>query len=89
MTKSMNKTDLVRHLAKETGATHVLVAELLEALGRTIQTAANEGTRVLTPFGRFAPRVRPARLARNPRTGETIEVPERLTVNFKAGKPRS
>ncbi len=36
-------------------------------------------------FGTFRVNYKPARIARNPRTGERVEVPEKHVPNFKAG----
>ena len=46
-----------------------------------------EGGRVeLRGFGAFSVRSRPARAGRNPRTGETVEVPAKAVPFFKSGK---
>lgn len=46
-----------------------------------------EGGRVeLRGFGAFSTREREARTGRNPRTGETVEVPAKSVPYFKAGK---
>lgn len=46
-----------------------------------------EGGRVeLRGFGAFSTREREARSGRNPRTGETVPVPEKRVPYFKAGK---
>lgn len=39
---------------------------------------------VLKGFGTFKRHTTPARMARNPRTGEPVEVPEKETLRFKA-----
>ena len=39
------------------------------------------------PFGSFSLRLRPARVARNPRTGTPVSLPARYAPNFKPGKP--
>lgn len=45
-----------------------------------------QGGRVeLRGFGSFSVRTRPARLGRNPRTGEEVKVPEKSVLNFKPG----
>ena len=51
-----------------------------------IETLATEGRVELRNFGAFAVKRRKARAGRNPRTGEKVSVPERLTVTFKAGR---
>ena len=46
-----------------------------------------EGGRVeLRGFGAFSVKNRPARVGRNPRTGETVDVGEKYVPQFKAGK---
>ena len=45
------------------------------------------GNRVeLRDFGVFATRLQPARKARNPNTGESVNVPAKAVVHFKVGK---
>lgn len=52
-----------------------------------ISTAMAEGDRVeLRGFGAFSVRPREARQARNPRTGDIVEVPAKNAPFFKAGK---
>ena len=49
--------------------------------------ALSDGGRVeLRGFGAFSVRSRPARSGRNPRTGETVEVPAKAVPFFKSGK---
>ena len=57
----------------------VILDEIAEALAR--------GDRVeLRGFGAFSVRHRKARKGRNPRTGESVEVPEKRVPFFKTGK---
>jgi len=52
-----------------------------------IATALSEGDRVeLRGFGSFAVKKRPARIGRNPRTGEAVAVTEKHVPFFKTGK---
>jgi nucleoid DNA-binding protein len=46
----------------------------------------SEGRLELRNFGVFEVRGRRPRRARNPRTGEAVDVPARLVVTFKAGR---
>ncbi|MEL6955142.1 MAG: integration host factor subunit beta [Pseudomonadota bacterium] len=60
-------------------AVNVILDEITEALVR--------GDRVeLRGFGAFSVRKREARRGRNPRTGETVDVPAKAVPFFKAGK---
>ena len=63
------------------------VAAVLTALEDVIVEALSAGDKVkLVDFGSFEVRTRSARTARNPRTGEKIEIGEAKTPIFKAGK---
>lgn len=60
-----------------------VVAVILESITQTLET----GSRVeLRGFGAFSTRHRKARQGRNPRTGETVFVPEKHVPFFRAGK---
>lgn len=52
-----------------------------------ISTALAKGDRVeLRGFGAFSVKCRPARIGRNPRTGDTVNVEEKFVPYFKTGK---
>jgi integration host factor subunit beta len=59
------------------------VNALLERMGETL---AAGGRIEIRGFGSFCLHCRPPRMARNPRTGETIAVPARQVPHFKPGK---
>jgi len=53
----------------------------------SVTSALKKGERVsLVGFGTFTVAKRKARIARNPRTGEKINVPARRAAKFKAGR---
>ncbi|WP_029418170.1 integration host factor subunit beta [Brevundimonas bacteroides] len=84
----MIKSELIEKLAAEN--THLTQAEVERVvnvvLGRMTE-AMSEGGRVeLRGFGAFSVRSRPARVGRNPRTGETVDVPAKSVPFFKSGK---
>lgn len=59
------------------------VNEILNAIARTLV----DGGRVeIRGFGVFSLNYRPARVGRNPKTGEPVRVPSAYTPHFKAGK---
>lgn len=61
----------------------IAVAEILTA----ISTALSHGNRVeIRGFGTFGLNYRPARAARNPKTGEKVAVVAKYVPHFKAGK---
>ena len=60
-----------------------VVSALFDAITEQLAT----GGRVeLRGFGAFSVRARPARAGRNPRTGETVDVPAKAVPFFKSGK---
>ena len=83
----MNKSDLVRHVADETGMSRSAAEAAVNAIlsGIAGSLARDEPVSFLG-FGTFALKRRPARTARNPRTGETIPVAASTTAAFKPGK---
>ena len=83
----MNKSELVRHVAGESGMSRFAVEAAVNAmLSGIAESLARDEPVNLSGFGTFAARHRPARTARNPRTGETIAVAASTTAAFKPGK---
>jgi integration host factor subunit beta len=67
--------------------THAEVERLVNVILGEMTGALADGGRVeLRGFGAFSVRSRPARVGRNPRTGETVEVPAKAVPFFKSGK---
>jgi len=83
----MNKAELINHVADAAGLTRSSAGDAVEAvLGGITSTLANGDSVSLVGFGTFSVADRAARTARNPRTGETIQVPESKAPKFKPGK---
>lgn len=84
----MIKSELIEKLAAEnTDLTHAEVERVVNVvLGQMTQALAEGGRVELRGFGAFSVRSRPARTARNPRTGEAVEVPAKAVPFFKSGK---
>lgn len=81
----MNKTQLVDALAQRIGDRRT-AAGAVDGLLETIVDAVRSGESVsLTGFGVFTSRARAARVARNPRTGETVDVPATTVPAFRPG----
>ncbi|MNN74007.1 Integration host factor subunit beta [compost metagenome] len=55
-------------------------------LGQMTEALSDGGRVELRGFGAFSVRSRPARVGRNPRTGDTVEVPAKAVPFFKSGK---
>jgi len=82
----MNKADLVKSISEQTGLTKTKSIEVLDALTATISNSLSEGEKVtLTGFGTFTTSNRTARKGRNPKTGESIDIPAKKVARFKAG----
>jgi DNA-binding protein HU-beta len=84
----MNKTDLIRHIAKDVGITNIAAREAINSLINSIRETlkSEEGEVTLSGFGTFKTVHRKDRIARNPMTGEPIRIPARNVVKFKPGK---
>lgn len=83
----MNKKDLVQKIAETNELTKQQAADVLDTVLDSIGDAIAAGDKVqLLGFGTFEKRERPARTARNPRTGETIEIAAASVPAFKPGK---
>ena len=83
----MTKNELVRELADDFELPRRQMAELMEALLDKITDVLKSGDKVqLTPFGQFRIRDRAARIARNPQTGEPVNVPAKRVLKFTAGR---
>ena len=83
----MNKTQLVEAVAQSTGLKKKEAEAAVSALTDAIVAALQNGEKVqIVGFGNFEVRERPGRVARNPRTGEQIEIESSKAPVFKAGK---
>ena len=84
----MIKSELVARLSERyPHLYHRDVERIVSTVLNEIMRALAEGDRVeLRGFGAFSVKVRPARLGRNPRTGEAVNVQEKRVPFFRTGK---
>ena len=83
----MNRKELVDALAEKMDSSRKDANGFLDAfLGTVVDELKNDGSVNLVGFGSFKVNNRPAREARNPRTGEKIQIPARKVPVFKPGK---
>ncbi len=83
----MNKTDLISAVAGKTGFKQADAAAAVDGVLSAIADALKEGSDVrLVGFGTFSVTQRAASEGRNPKTGETINIPASRQPRFKAGK---
>lgn len=83
----MNKTELVAAVAEKAGMTKKDAERVVNATIDTIIQNLIKGEKVqISGFGNFEVKVREARVGRNPRTKESIEIPATRLPVFKASK---
>ena len=84
----MTRSDLVTHLAERFTQltqrdTEFAVKTMLDAM----TDALSRGHRIeIRGFGSFSINRRPPRMGRNPRSGESVAIPEKRVPHFKPGK---
>jgi DNA-binding protein HU-beta len=82
----VNKAELVQELASRFEGNKRQAQDALETVVDTITRAVAKGERVvITGFGAFEKVDRPARFARNPRTGEKVRVKKTAVPKFRPG----
>jgi len=83
----MNKTELINAIANKSGLSKKDSEKALTATVDAISDALKGGEKVqLVGFGIFDVKDRAARIGRNPKTKEPINIPATRTPVFKAGK---
>ena len=84
---SMNKADLAQKIHDIIGGTKTQSEQVMETLVETIVGELKNGEEVsIAGLGIFSTKMRPARMGRNPRTGEAIQVPAMRTPKFRPAK---
>ena len=83
----MNKAELVEVISEKTGIQKNTVALIISETHETIIEKLKEGDSVkIAGFGIFFSKKRDARKGRNPKTGETVEISEKMIPKFKPSK---
>jgi len=82
----MTKKDIIIKVADETGIKQIEVKKVIQkTLDYIVASLAKGETVELRNFGIFKTKSRKGRVGRNPRTGETVSIPAKKVVSFKAG----
>lgn len=88
MTTEINRSDLLKDISAN--CNHIDEQQVVNAVGELIDlmthTIANDGRVEIRGFGSFSLHHRQARVARNPKTGESVEVGAKAVPHFKPGK---
>lgn len=88
MVDAMTKSELIERLANQNPrVTARDVDETVKAVLDAMMAAMAGGSRIeIRGFGSFTLNHRPSRVGRNPKSGESVMVPEKFVPHFKAGK---
>jgi DNA-binding protein HU-beta len=83
----MTKVELIDKVAEGLGLPKREIEKMLDKLISTIQNALKEGKKVsVAGLGTFVVKEKKARLARNPKTGESVQVAAKRAPKFRPGK---
>ena len=83
----MNKGELIDAVAASAGLSRADATKAVDAVLDNVTRALAGGNSVsLVGFGTFSVKARAARMGRNPRTGEAIQIKASNVPGFKAGK---
>jgi len=83
----VTKKEIVKTISDEIGLTQLKTKEIVQkTFDAIVETLVDERRIELRNFGVFEVKKRAARKARNPRTGDRVDVPEKYVVTFKPGK---
>lgn len=81
----MNKPELIKKVSEVAGTSQKATKPVVDALFTVIADAMAAGEEVsVTGFGTFLNAQRDAHTGRNPKTGESVEVPAHGSPRFKA-----
>jgi nucleoid DNA-binding protein len=83
----VTKKEIVKQISEEIGLTQLKTKEIVQkTFDAIVETLIRETRIELRNFGVFEVKRRKARKARNPRTGEKVDVEPKNVVTFKPGK---
>ena len=84
----MTKSELIALLAADPAVIgNHLTARDVNSILNAMTAALAQGSRIeIRGFGSFSLNYRPPRVGRNPKSGDTVEVPAKIVPHFKAGK---
>jgi DNA-binding protein HU-beta len=84
----LNTSELVSAVAAANDLSKPKAREVVQSIFDSIVEATKRGDEVaINGFGRFSVKERAARKGRNPRTGETLNIPASKSLGFKMSKP--
>lgn len=85
MAKALTKSQVAEQIASRVGVTRKQATQFLQELAGLAYREAKNGF-TIAGVGKLVLVNRKARLGRNPRTGETIQIPAKRVVRFRVAK---
>ncbi len=83
----MNKADIIEKVHEVLGSSKADADRAVETIISSITSSLKEGDEVsIAGLGIFSAKVRPARVGRNPRTGEAVQIKAMRVPKFRAAK---
>lgn len=83
----MNKLELRKQISEKTELSETDSEQFIDSFIKVVIKALKEGDTIsLVGFGSLSLNKRSARTGRNPQTGETLQIAEKMVPTFKAGK---
>lgn len=85
--KRMSQAELFDHFAEKTGMNRAQVKEFFDKLYKLASREVQVNGEFLLPgFGKLVKSEREPRIAKNPATGATIQIPAKTVLKFRVGK---
>lgn len=83
----MNRSELIARLAVQHPQIHGRdVASAVKVILKAFSNTLSRGDRIeIRHFGSFSTKLLPQRVGRNPKTGESVDVPAKFALHFKPG----
>tara|TARA_B100001173_G_C15629853_1_gene396669 strand:- start:45 stop:320 length:276 start_codon:yes stop_codon:yes gene_type:complete len=79
---SFTKSNIANNIAKKTSISNQLARQLLDEFIQVVVSSSYKGKVKITGFGTFIRKNTPARIGRNPKTGEEFTISKRTKLNL-------
>tara|TARA_Y200000002_G_scaffold367156_1_gene358893 strand:- start:50 stop:325 length:276 start_codon:yes stop_codon:yes gene_type:complete len=83
---SFTKSDIAKNIAKKSSVSNQTAKQLLDKFIQIVVSSSNKKLIKISGFGTFLRKKTPARIGRNPKTGEEFEISERTKLNLILSK---
>ena len=79
---SFTKSDIAKNIAKEISISNKSAKQLLDKFIQVVVSSSNNRQVKISGFGTFVRKKTPARIGRNPKTGQEFKILERINLNL-------